>query len=153
MGGINWDPGTAKWVSGTTEINATLHPTVYILSKVLNDSVEIYVYDAVTFNIITSMSYWAPSRGFNAAGSGVTFNREHSLAFISGTGNLSDGSWMHNSKWYNVYIYSNYGYDQWKSAYTKSRGKYDTYDEQRTITLLNSIQDYQDEVNIDFNLP
>jgi len=148
------DPnGNITWYRSYSPISKAQHPTVHMIVKVQDDAVLLEVYDGRNYKIIDSRIINAPNCGFNAAGTGIKLTREHALAFISKKGDLSDGSYMLDSKWSNVYIYSKNGFSLWTSDFSASRLKGDTSDEQQTIHLSDLIPDYQDTCSILYNLP
>ncbi|OAS16032.1 hypothetical protein [Paenibacillus oryzisoli] len=152
MGGTNWG-GDGGWYESTVHISKASVPTLYLIWKTNDNEVELQTYDGYSFELLSAISYYAPNRGFNKAGSGVSIKREHALAYSSGEGDLTNGSYYLNSHWFNVYIYNNYITSQWSANYTSSRVKGDTADEQSTITLNSSMYDYDDSVSIIFNKP
>ncbi|RTE11184.1 hypothetical protein [Paenibacillus whitsoniae] len=152
MGGTNWG-NDGGWYESTVHINKQAVPTVYLIWKATENEVELQTYNGSSFALLSDISYYAPNRGFNTAGTGTIIKREHALAYSSGEGNLSNGSYYLDSHWYNVYIYNNYVTSQWTSSFTSSRAKGDTIDEQSTITISASNYDYDDTVSINFNKP
>lgn len=165
MGQPNWtscpeNSSTCGWHSGSKPIYKSEHPKLYLVWKASDGTaadnynhVEIQVYNGDTYDWITSMGFYAPGRGFNSNGTGLTMKREHSLACMQGKCNLSNGSYSRNSKWGGVYIYNPWTTASWTSSYTASAEKQDTEAEKRTITLHYSYPYYEDEVSINFNLP
>jgi hypothetical protein len=149
------DSTTCGWFSGSTPISKFEHPTLYFIWKATDsNTVEVQCYDGITFQWLASMSFYKDDMGYNSDGIGLQTEREHSLAFIEDTGDLSDGSYMHNSHWYNVYIYNNNVTDQWYSWYTDGTpGPSGTSDEQACVEVISFTRDYEEVVNIDFDLP
>lgn len=165
MGQPNWgtcppNSSSCGWHSGETPIYKNQHPKLYLIWKALDGTaadnynhVEIQVYDGDTYEWITSMGFYAPGRGFNSNGTGLTMKREHSLACMKGQCDLSNGSYSKNSKWGGVHIYNPWTTASWTASYTASAVKADTDAEKRTITLHYSYPYYEDEVSINYNLP
>jgi hypothetical protein len=154
MGGINWASSSSGWVSSSVAISPTTHPTLYLVYKVsAADQVEIDVYDGSSYSLISSLSYYAPSRGFNTAGTGVSMKSGNSIAYTSGTGQLNDLSHILGAQWYNTYIYNNTTTALWSSSYTSARGKGGTSDEQSTVSVSTTSYDYNYSVSINFNKP
>lgn len=161
--------GECGWRSGTVTIDRFAHPKLYIIWGAVNpadyngNTVVIQVYDGDTYQFLTSMGWYAPNRGFNYDGTGgnVYLKYEHALACTNQynlgvkvkTCDLANGSYMLNSKWGGVNIYSPNASSPWYSSYSKWYPEIgDTPSEKRTIQLLSETRDTDSAVNINFNL-
>lgn len=117
------------------------------------DKFDLVIIDPSDWSTICSYSIKSTdivsgSNPVNSSYSNLTMTRETTLAQV--TENLNNGSYLHNAKWSNVWIYWTTNQDQWTDTYTEEAGKANKPEHWACVTVNSYTPWYEDDISIDY---
>jgi hypothetical protein len=136
-----------KSVDKTTYAGIDNATKVHLVVTEKDNAIEVKVIDRSNWTEISTTLFSVSSYfGFNSSGTNTRFNKETSLAAHCYNG--TSGAYIKGAYWSNAHIYWTTGYNIWDTTQTVKREW--KPDMAKVTQFDNVIQDYQDQISIEF---